>query len=126
MWLFRSVGLKFMAMLIAITVASMIPVRAKDRAQPTELTGLVVAKVEETTVQGQNGIEITFDKASAERLYQFTNGKVGRSLEFVVDQKRLVTLRLIDPLTDGNILLTGQIDNAALISSGANVTVKLE
>jgi preprotein translocase subunit SecD len=113
-------------MLIAMTLASMIPVRAKDRAQPTELTGLVVAKVEETTVQGQNGIEITFDKASAERLRQFTNGKVGRSLEFVVDQKRLVTLRLIDPLTDGNILLTGQMDNAALISSGATVTVKLE
>jgi hypothetical protein len=126
MWLFRSVILKFMAILIVITLTSMAPVRAKDRTRLTESTGLVVTKVERTIVEGQNGIEVTFDKASADRLRQFTNGKVGRSLEFVVDRKRLATLRLIDPLISGNVLLSGQISNTALISSGATVTVKLE
>jgi hypothetical protein len=126
MRLYRSVGLTLMAVLVTIALIFIIPVRAQDRAQPTELTGLVVAKVERTIAEGQNGIEITFDKASAERLRQFANGGVGRNLQFVVDQKKLATLRLIDPLIDGNVLLAGQIDNPALISSGANVTVKFE
>jgi hypothetical protein len=126
MWLFRSVRLTFIAALTTIAIISMIPVRAQETVHPTELTGLIVTKVERTVVEGQDGIEVTFDKASAERLRAFTSGGVGRSLEFVVDQKKLVTLRLIDPLTDGNVLLTGHIDNAGLISSGATVTVKLE
>jgi hypothetical protein len=126
MWLFRSISFTLIAALIAIALTIIIPVRAQERAHPTELTGLVVAKVERTIVEGQNGIEITFDKASAERLRQFTNGGVGQSLQFFVDQKKLAMLRLIDPLADGNVLLTGRIDNAALISSGASVTVKFE
>jgi hypothetical protein len=126
MHLFRSVSLAFMAMLTAIALTCMVSVRAQDKARPGELTGLVVAKVEKTIVEGQNGIEITFDKASAERLRQFTDGSVGRILEFAVDGKKLIQLRLIDPLTDGNVLLTGHIDNTLLISPSATVSVELE
>ena len=126
MCLLRSISLTLIAMLTAIALTSIVPARAQDGDRRGELTGLVVAKVERTAVEGQNGIEITFDKTSAEQLRQFTTGSVGRILEFVVDGKKLARLRLIDPLTDGNVLLTGRIDNGVLISPSTAVSVKLE
>ena len=125
MWSFRSVSLTLTSAFLTIALTFTGPVRAQHQSQPTELTGLIITKIERTRVEGQDGIEITFDARSAERLREFTSGGIGRTLEFVVDQKKLATLRVIDPLTDGNVLLTGQVD-AALISPSATVSVKFK
>jgi hypothetical protein len=80
-------------------------------------------------VEGKNGIEITFDKPSAERLRQFTIGAVGQRMTIFVNQRKLATLRLLDPLVDGQVLVTGHLDSKAaegLFSPGAVVDLEIE
>ena len=101
---------------VALVQSTMTAPHAQDRAQPMQLTGLAVVKVEKTSVEGQDGVLITFDKPSAERLRQFTSGLVGERIVFIVNQRRLATLRVLDPLADGNVLLTGQLDPVAVES----------
>jgi hypothetical protein len=98
-------------------------------SQPTQVSGLVVAGTRRTTVEGTDGIEITFDQASAERLLRFTHDAVGRRMIFFLNRKKLATLRLLDRIEDGNVLLTGDLDSEAvnqLFSGGAVMDVAFE
>jgi hypothetical protein len=117
---------------IAVAVVSALSARAQNMprsSQPTQVSGLVVVEARRTTVEGTDGIEITFDKASAERLLQFTHDAVGRRMIFFLNRRKLATLRLLDPIKDGNVVLTGDLDRAAvdkLFSGSAVIDVELE
>jgi len=114
---------------IGIAAAQLSGLRAQDTACQARIVGLVVLKVERTTVEGQSGIEVSFDKLSAERLREFTSGAIGKRITFIVNQRKLATLRLLDPLTDGNVLLTGPLDDLAveaLFARGALVDLEVE
>jgi hypothetical protein len=103
--------------------------RAQDTPLPAELNGLQIANAEQTVVEGKNGIGITFDSASAEQLRQFTSNAVGYRIVVFVNQRRLATLRLLDPIVEGKILLTGDLDKLAkeaLFVAGAIVDLKIE
>jgi hypothetical protein len=102
------------------------PARAQDKAR---LVALQIATAARVVVEGQNGIEVTFDQPSAERLRNFTRDAVGHHFAVFVDDRRLATLRLLDPIVDGNILLTGDLDKASsemLFSPHAAVRLDLE
>ena len=74
-------------------------------------------------------LEVTFDSLSAERLRQFTSDAVGRRIVVSVNQRRLATLRLLDPIVEGRILLTGDFDGfatEALFSAGAVLNLEVE
>jgi hypothetical protein len=98
-------------------------------AQPKRLTGLLVTKAQRTMADGKNGIEITFDNPSAERVRQFTSGAAALRVTVSVNQSKLGTLRLLGPLVDGNLLVTGQLDSQAverLFSPDALVDLEIE
>jgi hypothetical protein len=119
----------FIFMLAAAALAQFSQSRAQDTARPVELTRLQIAKAERTIVEGKNGIGITFDSLSAERLRQFTSDAVGRRIVVSVNQRRLATLRLLDPIVEGGILLTGDFDSfatEALFSPGAVLDLEIE
>jgi len=114
---------------IALAIAQLSSVRAQDSQQPAELKDLRVAQAKPTTVEGKNGIEIRFDGPSADRVRQFTSRAVGRSIIVLVNQRMLAKLRVLDPIEDGNILLTGDFDSEvgeALSSGGAMLDLKIE
>jgi hypothetical protein len=93
------------------------------------LDGLRVLAARRVTVEGKEGIEVDFDAQSAERLVHFTVGVVGRRVAVMVLGRRLATLRLLDPLKDGQILLTGGLDQEAadaLFAHGATVDLVAE
>jgi hypothetical protein len=122
-------ALTFIFIVVAAAVAQFSQLRAQDTPRRVELTGLQIAKAERTIVEGKNGIEITFDSLSAERLRQFTSDAVGRRIVVSVNQRRLGTLRLLDPLVEGKILLTGDLDSLAreaLFSAGAVLNLEIE
>jgi hypothetical protein len=115
--------------IVAIAIAQFSPLRAQDRQQPTKLGDLRVAQAKRTTVEGKSGIEITFDRPSADRVRRFTGEAVGRSIIVEVNHRALSKLRVLDPIADGNILLTGDLDSEAseaLFSRGATVNLKVQ
>jgi hypothetical protein len=119
----------FIFVVAAAAVVQFSQLRAQDTPRPAELTGLQIAKTERTIVEGKNGIEVTFDSLSAERLRQFTSDAVGRRIVVSVNQRRLATLRLLDPIVEGRILLTGDFDGfatEALFSAGAVLNLEVE
>jgi hypothetical protein len=119
----------FIFIAAAAAVAQFSQLRAQDTPRPAELTGLQIAKAERTTIEGKNGIEVTFDSLSAERLRQFTSDAVGRRMVVSVNQRRLAALRLLDPIVEGKILLTGDFDRLAreaLFSAGAVLNLEIE
>jgi preprotein translocase subunit SecD len=91
----------------AVSLVQLPSTHAEDRQLPAQLSGLQIVKAERTIVEGKSGIEITFDEPSAERFRRFTSNAVGRRMVFFVNQRSLATLRLLDPLTKGNVLLNG-------------------
>jgi hypothetical protein len=97
---------------ITLVLAQFSPLRAQS-PRPNELTDLRIAKAERTVVEGKSGIQITFDTASAERVRQFTSGAVGSRVIVFFNKRRLASLRVLDPITDGNILLTGELGSDA-------------
>jgi hypothetical protein len=121
--------------ILAIAVA-VVPIRPGKKSQvlprsyqPTRVSGLVVTGARRRTVEGKDGIEITFNRTSAERLLGFTHGTVGRRMIFFLNRKKIATLRLLDPIEDGNVLLTGDLDSTLvnrLFSGGAVIDVALE
>lgn len=97
--------------------------------ESTELADLTVAKAERMVFEGRNGIKITFDGPSADRLRQFTHDLVGRRIVVLVNQRRLATARLLAPIVNGDIVLTGDLDDLAseaLFSAGAVLTMEIE
>jgi hypothetical protein len=118
------------AAVIAVgAVAFSPPLRAQGAAQPARVTGLLVVRAEKTVVDGKNGINVTFDEPSAERLRQFTRSATGLRAVFVVNQVKLATLRVLGPILYGKVLLTGDPDNQAaeaLLAPGAVVDLQLE
>jgi hypothetical protein len=74
------------------------------------------------SVEGKDGIEIIFDKFSGERLRQFTNKAVGRRIVVFVNQRKLATLRLLDPITTGDM---DGLAAVALLSTGAVIDLAL-
>jgi hypothetical protein len=119
----------FIFIVVAAVVAQFAQLRAQDTPRPAELAGLLIVKTERTIVEGKNGIEITFDSHSAERLRQFTSDAVGRRIVVSVNQRRLATLRLLDPIVEGRILLTGDFDGfatEALFSPAAVLNLEIE
>jgi hypothetical protein len=119
----------FTFIVAATAVAQFCQLRAQDTPRPAELTGLQIVKAERTIVEGKNGIEVTFDSLSAERLRQFASDAVGRRMVVSVNQRRLATLRLLDPIVDGKILLIGDFDRLArdaLFSAGAVLNLEIE
>jgi hypothetical protein len=119
----------FVFIVAAAAVAQFSQLRAQDTPRPAELTGLQIVKAERTIVEGKNGIEVTFDRLTAERLRQFTSDAVGRRMVVSVNQRRLATLRLLDPIVEGKILLTGDFDrlaSEALFSAGAVLNLEIE
>jgi hypothetical protein len=122
-------ALTFIFMVAAAVVAQFSQLQAQDIPRPAELTGLQIAKTERVIVEAKNGIEITFDEVSAERFRKFTSDAVGRRMIVSVNQRRLATLRLLDPIVEGKILLTGDLDSLAteaLFSAGAVLNLKIE
>ncbi len=100
-----------------------------SQRQPTQLIGLKAVQAQRTVVEGKDGIEIIFDEPSAERLLRFTNGAAGRRIVFFVNRRKLATLRLLDPLKEGSVLLTGDLDSLAideLFSTRASIDLALE
>jgi hypothetical protein len=119
----------FIFIAAAAAVAQFSQLRAQDTPRPAELTGLQIAKAERTIIEGKNGVEVTFDSLSAERLRQFTSDAVGRRMVVSVNQRRLAALRLLDPIVEGKILLTGDFDRLAreaLFSAGAVLNLEIE
>jgi preprotein translocase subunit SecD len=119
----------FIFIVAAAAVAQFSQLLAQDTPRPAGLTGLHITKAERTIVEGKNGIDVTFDSLSAERLRQFTSDAVGRRMVVSVDQRRLATLRLLDPIVEGKILLTGNFDRLAreaLLSTGAVLDLEIE
>ncbi len=97
--------------------------------ESTRLADLTVAKAERMVFEGRNGIKITFDGPSADRLRQFTHDLVGRRIVVLVNQRRLATARLLAPIVNGDIVLTGDLDDLAseaLFSAGAVLTMEIE
>jgi hypothetical protein len=78
------------------------------------LDGLRITAARHVTVEGKQGIEVDFNAESAERLRRFTANAVGRRATLNVNGRKLGTLRLLDPLTDGQILLSGDLDHEAV------------
>jgi hypothetical protein len=122
--------LRRVATLIFVAVAAAVGQISQLRAEEsTRLTDLTIAKAERMVIQGRNGIKITFDGPSAERLRQFTRDLVGRRTVVFVNQQRLATARLLAPIVNGNILVAGDLDSLAseaLFSAGAVLTLEVE
>jgi hypothetical protein len=120
----------FLALVTASASAILIelPSAAGPQTNVAKVAGLVVVEVKPTMIEGKNGIEVTLDKSSAERLLRFSHGAVGKHMTFFVNQKKLATLRLLDPIENGNVLFTGDLDTAAvedLFASGAVIDAVL-
>jgi hypothetical protein len=117
-------------LMLVSTVIAAVPIFAQDNASTRlRLEGLRIVAARHVTVEGKSGIEIDFDGDSAKRLLQFTIGAVGRRATLIVNGQRLATLRLLDPLTDGRILLSGELDHEAadtLFAPGASVDLFVE
>jgi hypothetical protein len=62
---------------VSVAMVFCIPAISVSQATKTRLAGLVVVLETHVTIEGKDGIEITFDKASAERLLLLTNCAVG-------------------------------------------------
>ncbi len=125
----------FIALGVVLASAPFLPASAQDGQRspallrPTQITGLRAVQVKRTVVEDKAGIEVTFDKPSAERVLSFTTDAVGRRIAFFVNQRKLATLRLLDPIKEGNILLTGVLDSVAseaLFSAGAVIDIAFE
>ncbi|MGO9544777.1 MAG: hypothetical protein ACLPPF_08285 [Rhodomicrobium sp.] len=120
--------------LLATAGVPLLPSHAQDgqesvQARPTQLTGLLALEAKRTIVESKNGIEVIFDKPSGERLLRFTNDAAGRRMIVFVNHKKLATLRLLDPIKEGKVLLTGDLDRLAideLLSGGATIDLALE
>jgi hypothetical protein len=102
----------------------------QSHAQSTQILGLHVAQAQRTSIEGRDGINITFDKSSAERVRQFTRDVVGRRVVVFVNQRRLATLHLLDPITGEGLLLTGDaldgVATQALFSCDSVVDLAVE
>jgi preprotein translocase subunit SecD len=131
----RALSRILMVATMAAALAPLLPAAyAQDSVQqtelrPTQITGLAVVHAKRTPAEGMQGIEITFDQPSGERLREFTKDAVGRRVVFSISQEKLATLRLLDPITGRGVLLTGDFDSAAverLLSAGAAIDLKLE
>jgi hypothetical protein len=126
---FKVIRSKLISLIMAMiaAVAPLPPTRAQ--VVNAKLSGLMIVEAERKSIEGKSGIEITFDKPSADRLLRFTRDAVGRHIVFIVNQRKLASLRLLDPIVDGRILLTGDLDAAsreALFSAGATIDLELE
>jgi hypothetical protein len=120
----RVATLIFVALAAAVGQLSLL--RAEES---TRLTDLTIAKAERMVFDGRNGIMITFDGPSAERLRQFTRDFVGCRIVVLVNQRKLATALLLAPIVNGNILVAGQLDklaSEALFSAGAVLTLEIE
>jgi hypothetical protein len=120
----RVATLVFVALAAAVGQFSLL--RAEES---TRLTDLTIAKAERMVFEGRNGIKITFDGPSAERLRQFTRDFVGRRIVVLVNQRRLATALLLAPIVNGNILVAGDLDSLAseaLFSADAVLTLEIE
>jgi hypothetical protein len=119
------------ALFVAACIAAAVPSLAQSSTSgaANRLDGLRVVAARRVTVEGEQGIEVNFDALSAERLLHFTVGGVGRRVTIMVRGRRLATLRLLDPLKDGHILLTGDLDSEVadmLFAPNATVEVAIE
>lgn len=88
-----------------------------------------MVEAKRTTFEGKNGIIVTFDKPSGERLLQFTTDAAGRRMIVSVNHRKLATARLLDPIKEGKMMLTGGLDRLAieaLLSGGATIDLVLE
>jgi hypothetical protein len=120
----RVATLIFVALAAAVGQFSLL--RAEES---TRLTDLTIAEAERTVIEGRNGIKITFDGPSAERLRQFTRDLVGRRIVVLVNQRRLATALLLPPIVNGNTLVAGDLDSLAseaLFSAGGVLTLEIE
>jgi hypothetical protein len=119
-----------MATLISVALAAAVGQFSLSRAEEsTRLTDLTIAKAERMVFEGRNGIKITFDGPSAERLRQFTRDFVGYRIVVLVNQRRLATALLLAPIVNGTILVAGDLDSLAseaLFSGGAVLTLEIE
>jgi hypothetical protein len=104
------------ALLLGAGVVPSVPTLAQSSAAAIahRLGGLRVVAARRVTVEGKGGIEVDFDTRSAEQLVHFTAGAVGQRVTVMVQGRKLATLRLLDPLKDGRILLTGDLDQEAV------------
>jgi hypothetical protein len=113
------------ALVFSIAVA---PAQVQTQTQ-AQLAGLTVAQARHVTIEGKDGIEVTFDQVSAGRLLLFTRGAVGRHMIFYAGGSRLAAVRLLDPIENGNVLLTGDLNASVakqLFAPGAIVGVELD
>jgi hypothetical protein len=106
----------FAAMLLLVGgMAPAVPALAQSSTSTgLRLDGLRVVTARRVTVEGKQGIEVNFDAESAKLLQQFTIGAIGRHATLFLNGRRLGTLRLLDPLTDGQILLSGDLNHATV------------
>lgn len=127
----RRTALLITAMFVAVCIAAAVPTFAQSATSDpaNRLEGLRVVAARRVTVEGKQGIEVNLDALSAVRLLHFTVGGVGRRLTIMVRGRRLATLRLLDPLRDEHILLTGDLDSEVadvLCAPNAMVEVAIE
>jgi hypothetical protein len=114
---------------VALAAAFFGPVSLAGAEESVRLTDLTIARAERVVFEGQNGIKITFDDQSSERLRQFTRDIVGRRIVVLVKQRKLATAFLLAPIVNGNIMVTGDLDSLAseaLLSAYAVLTLEVE
>jgi hypothetical protein len=101
-------------LILLSSLISTVPAFAQGRTSTaSRLEGLRVVAARRVTVEGKSAIEVNFDAESAKRLLQFSVGAVGQRAALLVNGRKLATLRLLDPLTEGHILLSGELDREA-------------
>jgi preprotein translocase subunit SecD len=83
------------------------PARAQPSAAPSaeEASGLRVIAVRELTQRA--GIELVFGESSAETLQKFSSRAVGRDVDFLIDGRKIATLKLRDAIVGNSVVLTG-------------------
>jgi hypothetical protein len=125
----------FIAVVIAVANAPF-SLYAKDdhrssQLRTTRLIGRIVVQPKRTVVEGKDGVEVVFDKPSADQLLRFTNDAVGHRKVFFVNRRKLATPRLLDPIKEGCVLRAinwrlGCSGDDGLFSAGAGIDLALE